>query len=102
MDKLISAEKYKAHLKKDFMDLPKIDAHTKHVVEMIVQLLMTGIDLTPAEYPINKKVGYWKKNNKKVICSNCGKAVINNTNLKWFNKNVKFCPYCGAKKEEKK
>ena len=53
MDKLISAEKYKAHLKKDFMDLPIISARTKYVVEMIVQLLMRDIDLTPAEYPIN-------------------------------------------------
>lgn len=101
MDKLISAEKYKAHLKKDFMNLPKMGANTKHVMEIIIQWLMTDIDLIPAEYPI-KKVGYWKKDNKKIVCSNCGKAVINNTNLKWFNKNVKFCPCCGAKMEGKK
>ena len=75
MDKLISAEKYKAHLKKDFMDLPKIDARTKHVVEMIVQLLMTDIDLTPAEHPI-KKVGYWKKDNKKSFVVIAGRRLL--------------------------
>jgi len=55
-----------------------------------------------------KEVGYWKYNDKTymgyIVCSDCGRN-INITNPEtvcYYANQMKFCPYCGKKKDKNK